>query len=424
MKFLIFLAIFFSIVHAADSAVAQHAGILLPSVVKVKIQRTDAISEENELIQSDSGGSGFVMDDEHHIVTNEHVIRDAKKIFIIDNNNIEYIATLIAKDEKSDIALLEVPLFNAPKLPMGDSSKLFLGENVFVIGAPYSLGSSVTVGVISSLKRSLQNYPYQYFIQTDAAINPGNSGGPLCNRAGEAVGVATMTFSRSGSYTNIGFAIPIEEALRVANALIRDKKIIRGYLGAELLISDKVSRRFGYQASTLITRIESKSPAALAGLRAGDIIIGVNDEKFSDNGSLHRLLYTSKPNDLLKLSLIRDKKNFTATVKLGEEIPVISPLTNAGTGDSAEKLGLVLSETPQEVLVILSYGIAKTAGFMKDDVLLKINGTSIKTIKECNLQLSKLKENEITTLTLRRNGELISLPLGSKTALAGYATSN
>lgn len=417
------LLIFINSVQASSNG-AKNAAMYLPSVVKVKIQRSDVLSEENDLIQSDSGGSGFVMDDKNHILTNEHVIRDAKKIFIVDSNNVEYLATLIAKDEKSDIAVLEVLTFHAPKLPFCANSTPPLGDDVFVIGAPYSLGSSLTRGVISSEKRSLQNYPYQYFIQTDAAINPGNSGGPIFNDQGEMIGVATMTFAKAGGYTNIGFAIPIDEALRIANTLILEKKIIRGYLGAKLLISDKLSRRLGYQFSTLIATVDPQSPAALGGLKAGDIIIGMNDEKFSDATVLHRLLYRSKPSDSLKLSLIRDKKMLTATVILSDQIPPVTPATNAGSGDAAEKLGFIVSETSNEILVTLTHGAAKMVGITSGDTLKTVNLIPVKSIKDLNAQLSKLKENDIALLTIERQGEMITLPIGSKSALSIYSTSN
>ncbi|HEX5623185.1 MAG TPA: trypsin-like peptidase domain-containing protein [Sulfuricurvum sp.] len=428
MKFfsLLPLLLFFMTHAIANDSVAKNAPALLSSVVKIKVQRTDTIPEESELIQNDTGGSGFVFDAHHHILTNAHVIKDAKKIAIVDLNNTEYPATLVAKDDKSDIAILEAASFNAPQIAYGQNAALSIGDSVFVIGSPYSLGLGVTVGVVSSLQRYLPNYPYQYFIQTDAAINPGNSGGPMFNRNGELIGVATMTFSKSGSYTNIGFAIPIQEALRIGNLLIRDKKIERGYLGAEFLISDKVSRKMGYQASLLITRIESKSPANDAGLKAGDLLIELNDEKFYDSGALHRFLNRSSPNDQINISYIRDKKRYSTTVTLTAAPVSASPVINVGTGDSAEKLGLILQETVEKagIEVVLSYASAKTAGFASGDMLHSVNATAVKTIKEFNTQLAKLKENEITMITLRRNGDLIRLPLGSKTALQGYTTAN
>lgn len=406
--------------------IAASSTKLLPSVVKIKVQRSDYIAEDNELIQNDSGGSGFIFDNKHHILTNTHVIKDAKKIVVVDINNTEHPAILIAKDEKADIAILEVPTFNAPLIPIADSTQLALGDNIFAIGSPYSLGLGVTVGVVSALERYLPNYPYQYFIQTDTAINPGNSGGPVFNQNGELIGVATMTFSKAGSYTNIGFAIPINEAIRIGTLLIAQKKIERGYLGATLLISDKVSRKLGYQSSLLVTYVDPKSPAKLSGLRAGDLLTQLNDEKFFDNGTLHRYLAHSKPNDTLTLTYIRDKKVMKSVVKLGATPVNILSTNNIGTADQAEKLGLILENgsADESVQVVLSYGSAKTSGFTTGDKIVQINTIGIKTLKELNTQLSKLKETEIAMITLYRNGELVTLPLASKTALQGYTTSN
>lgn len=408
---------------AQPLSVAQSSAKFLPSVVKIKVQQTDTLPQESEFIQSDMGGTGFVFDDNHHILTNAHVIKEAKKIAVVDVNNTQHTATLLAKDDKADIAILYVPTLNAPLIPIADTTSLALGDNVFAIGSPYSLGLGVTVGVVSALERYLPNYPYGYFIQTDAAINPGNSGGPLFNQNGELIGVATMTFSRSGGYTNIGFAIPINEAIRIGNLLIAQKKVNRGFLGADLLISDKVSRKFGVQSSVLITHVEIKGPASLAGLRAGDVLTELNDQKFTDSATLHRYLEHSKPNESLTLTYLRDKKSLKTTVTLSETPIKALLLNNIGTADATEKLGLIVQEnSPLEV--ILSYGPAKVTGIAAGDKILQINTVAVTTIKELNAQLSKLKENEFFMLTLQRNGDLITLPLGSKTAIVGYSTTN
>ncbi|HZF71097.1 S1C family serine protease, partial [Sulfuricurvum sp.] len=201
---------------------------VLPSIVKIKVQKNGLSSDENELISTDAGGSGFVLDSDHHLVTNAHVIGEGKKIAIIDQNNVEYVASLIAKDDKTDIAVLEAPAFNAPELTDADTTALSAGDGVFVIGSPYSLDHSVSLGIISAMERFLPNYPYIHFIQTDAAVNPGNSGGAIFDLKGELVGMTSTYFSRQGGYTNIAFAIPIEEVRRIAHTLLNDKKIIRG----------------------------------------------------------------------------------------------------------------------------------------------------------------------------------------------------
>jgi serine protease Do len=404
--------------------IASSSAKLLPSVVNIKVQHGEVPVEESELIQSDTGGTGFVFDSNHHILTNAHVIKDATKIAVVDVNNTEHPAVLIAKDDKADIAILDVPTLNAPLIPIANATPVSLGDSVFVIGSPYSLGLGVTVGVVSALQRFLPNYPYQYFIQTDAAINPGNSGGPVFNQNGELIAVATMTFAKSGGYTNIGFAIPIEEAFRIANLLVSQRKVDRGYLGADLLICEKLSRKLGFQSSVLITRIDAKSPSQLAGLKSGDVLTELNDEKFTDNGTLHRYLEHSKPGDSVKLTYLRDKKSSKVTVQLGTTPMINASMSNIGTADQAEKLGLIVQESNGSLGVVLSYGSAKVSGFTTGDKIVQINTIAINSIKEFNTQLLKLKENEIAMVTLRRNGDLFILPLGSKTSIAGYSTTN
>jgi serine protease Do len=396
---------------------------LLTSVVKIKIQQSDTISYENDLIQSESGGSGFVMDDDNNIITNEHVVRNAKKIFIVSSDGTEHIASLVASDDKSDIAVIFSSSFQAPK-PTIASTLPAIGDTIYALGAPYSLGSSLSFGILSATKRTLQNYPYLHYFQTDAAVNSGNSGGALLNDQGEVIGVVAMTFLKSGGYTNIGFAIPIDEALSVATALLKDKNITRGYLGAKLLISDKLSRKLGYPHSTIVSEVIPNSPAAIANLRSGDIIIAVNGTKFKDANTLHRLLYTSKPKETIELTLVREKKTLTTQVILGNQVHKSPKVSNAGLGDASEKLGLIVNENGGEVMVVLTHGISKTMGILPNDTLLTVDNITIKSIKELNTQLSKLSDNGIGLLTLKRQGEMITIPIGSKTSLAVYSTAN
>jgi serine protease Do len=396
---------------------------LLTSVVKIKIQQSDTVSYENDLIQSDSGGSGFVIDNNNNIITNEHVVRNAKKIYIVSAEGTEHIASLVASDEKSDIAVIFSPSFHAPKLTVS-STLPTAGDTIYALGAPYSLGSSLSFGILSATRRTLQNYPYLQYFQTDAAVNPGNSGGALLNDKGEVIGVVAMTFLKSGGYTNIGFAIPIEEALNIATTLLKDKNITRGYLGAKLLISDKLSRKLGYPYSTIVSEVIPNSPAAFANLKSGDIIIGVNGRKLKDANTLHRVLYTSKPKETIELTLIREKKTLTTQVTLGNQIHKSPTVSNAGLGDASEKLGLIVNENGSEIVVVLTHGISKTMGILPNDIVLTVDNTAIKTIKELNTQLSKLSDNSIGLITLKRQGEIITIPIGSKTSMAVYSTIN
>ncbi len=397
---------------------------ILPSVVKIKVQRSEPVNEENELISIDSSGSGFVLDLNHHIVTNAHVIGNAKKIVVIDQNNKEYEATLIGKDEKTDVAVLEANNFNAPLLNEEINGSVEAGEKVFAIGSPYSLGHSVTYGIVSAVERFLPNYPYLRFIQSDAAINPGNSGGPLFDEYGYLIGMNSTYFSKQGNYTNIGFALPIYDVHRIADKLIEDKKIIRGYLGAELLISERYARKMGYQNAILVTRVKQASPAEKGGLKPGDLIIKLSNNEFKDGGEMYRALEQSKPKEILDITVNRNKEIINLTFSLDTIPQEIRESSNIGTNDNSEKLGIILKEKNNQLEVITTHSIAKIVGLSPNDLIVEINGNSIKTTNEFNNYLSKLKELEIAFLTIEREKKRFILPIGSKTALKAFNSNN
>lgn len=405
-------------------AISDHVKKVLPSIVKIKVQQSIPINDESELTSADTGGSGFVVDNEHHIVTNAHVVADSKKIVIVDHHNIEYPATLIAKDEKTDIALLDVPTFDATVLLENNVSLPCAGDGVFAIGSPYSLGHSVSLGVISAIDRFLPNYPYIHFIQTDAAINPGNSGGALFNLNGELIGMTSTYFSKQGGYTNIAFAIPIADVHRVTERLLNQKQIERGYMGAELLLSERISRKLGYLSSVFISRTEPNSPAEAAGLKTGDIITALNGTPINDGGELHRFLESSSPEETITLSLIREKEHKTVIIKLGTTPLEKKEVTNIASADASEKHGLILRETSAGIEVLVSYSTAKIIGIDPTDIIIQFNSISIKTIQELNIQLGKLKETEIALIAIKRNGNIITLPIGSKSAIKAYASRN
>lgn len=402
-------------------SLSAHISNVLPSIVKIKTQRSDSGGDESELIVSSSGGTGFVYDDEHHILTNAHVIGDAKRIAVVDLNDTEYTAILIGKDDQTDIAVIRVPGLNLPMLKRG-SSDVKVGDGLLAIGYPFSLGRSVSLGIAGGLRRFLPNYPYMHFIQTDAAINPGNSGGPLFNLNGEVVGMVSTYFSRQGGYTNIAFAIPIDDAARITEQLIRDGKIERGYLGTELLISEKVVRKMGEKNGVLVTRIDPTSPASKAGIKPGDIIVGINGIDLQDNGEVHRTLERSHAGDTITFTLMRERRKSTTDVILGTPVVKKETVTNVSTADQAEKLGLVLRENDRVIEVVMSYAVAKLSGFEPKDKIHKINGKPITMIKELNAQLAKLNANDLALIHVERDGEFLTLPIGSKSAIKGYAS--
>lgn len=403
-------------------SVAKQLSDVLPSILKIKAQKSESPEENNELISADSGGSGFVFDSTH-VVTNAHVIGDARKIVVVDQNNTEYRAVLVGKDTKSDIAVLEVTETRLPVLKEIRSSAE-TGEGVFLVGFPYSLGPSISLGVVSGKDRFLPNYPYIPFIQTDAAVNPGNSGGPMFNLSGKLVGMVSTYYTRKGGYTNIAFAIPSNDVIRIAEALIRNKNIVRGYMGAELLISEKVARKLGVQNGVIVTKTDSGYAADKAGIEAGDIIVAVNGKRIQDGGELHRELERSTPGDTVDIKGIREGKPYMTQIRLETPVVAKEETTNIGKNDAAEKMGMVLRETELGPEVVISYGISKTIGYVQGDRIVECEGKALNSINALNECLGGLRENEFGFATLERSNKRFRLPIGTKMAVKGYSSRN
>ncbi len=246
--------------------------------------------------------------------------------------------------------MLEINSGGIPALELGDSSKLEVGEWVVAIGNPFGLSNTLTVGVVSAKGRtSLGINDYEDFIQTDAAINPGNSGGPLVNLDGEVVGINTAIFSRSGGYMGVGFAIPINMVKSIANQLLDDGEVTRGYLGVVIqALTPQLADSFGLQQNTgiLIAQVGEDSPAARAGLRQGDVIVAFQGEAVSDIGSFRNRVSLSEPGTKQQLTIIREGRRENVTVAIGQVTK--DEQIAAASAASAEQIGLtVQSVTPQ-----------------------------------------------------------------------------
>lgn len=402
---------------------SEQVRTVLPSVVKIKIQRSDDSNEESELIAFEGGGSGFVFDRDHHVITNAHVIKGAKRIVLIDINRKEYPATVVGTDEKTDVAILSAPTFSAPPLSFGASNRLSIGEAVFVVGSPFSLGHSVSAGIVSMIGRYLPNYPYLPLIQTDAAINPGNSGGAVFNRNAEVVAMASTYYTKQGNYTNIGFAIPSEDFQRIGGKLLKEKKVSRGYLGAELWSSEKIARKIGYSNALLVTRIDAGSPAESAGIMVGDWIIGIDGHLFRYEGEFYRMLEPSLPGSDFSIMIVRDKKESSINLKLGNgPLETKNFVSNAGASDTTEKFGLIVRENSEGVSVLSVYPWIGAIGIEPGDRIVSIDESDIKTLDELNQRLTKYKENDVGRITIQREKRNIVLPFGGKTALKATST--
>jgi serine protease Do len=266
-------------------------------------------------------GSGFIIDPSGLVVTNNHVIADSDEISVILNDGTTLKAELVGRDTKSDLALLKVkPDKPLKAVKFGDSDKLRLGEWVIAIGNPFSLGGTVTAGIISARHRDIQSGPYDNYIQTDAAINRGNSGGPLFNLNGDVIGVNTAIISPSGGSIGIGFAIPSNTAVPVINQLREFKEVRRGWLGVRIQqVTDEIADSLSIKPprGALIAGIDDKGPAKPAGIEPGDVIVKFDGKDVKEMRDLPRIVADTQVGKDVEVTIIRKGKEETKTVKLG-----------------------------------------------------------------------------------------------------------
>jgi serine protease Do len=306
-------------------------------------------------------GSGFIISKEGYILTNNHVVADADTIRVTLSDNKKVDAKLIGSDPQSDVALIKIDNGNnLPIIPLGDSDALEVGEWVIAIGNPFGLNQTVTVGVVSAKGRSRVGInEYENFIQTDAAINPGNSGGPLLNIHGEVVGINSALFSRTGGYMGIGFAIPINMVKAINDQLQEHGKVTRGWLGVAIQdIDEDLAKSFGLKEARgiLVSEVQKDSPADKSELRQGDVIIELNGIELLNVNDLRNRIALIIPNTAAELVVIRDGKEKTIEVVIGEQ-----PTDFGRTAQSAAdqeflgKFGLSFQELTPELAEQFGY---------------------------------------------------------------------
>lgn len=303
-------------------------------------------------------GSGFIIDKKGYILTNNHVVGEADVIKVRLADDRRYTAKVIGTDPQSDLAVIKIDAKDLPSLPLGNSDKLQVGEWVIAIGSPFGLNHSVTVGVVSAKGRShLGINDYEDFIQTDAAINPGNSGGPLLNIHGEVIGVNTAIFSRSGGNMGIGFAIPVNMARAVTEQLIKNGKVVRGWLGVVIQeIDEELAKSFGLASSegVLVAEVSPGSPADNGGLESGDVILDMNGDRVKDVGELRNSIALTSPGTKVKFKIIRDGRTKNLTVKIGSQQDHLGRKTDMQS-DLMDKLGLEIQDLTPELAAQFGY---------------------------------------------------------------------
>ncbi len=369
-------------------------------------------------------GSGFIISSDGMILTNNHVVEDADTIKVRLADEREFTATVIGTDPQSDVALIKIDGKNLPTLPLGDSDKLEVGEWVIAIGSPFELSQTVTVGVVSAKGRSkIGINDYENFIQTDAAINPGNSGGPLLNIHGEAVGINTAIFSRSGGYMGIGFAIPVNMAKNIEKQLQKDGRVTRGWLGVVIQdVNEDLARSFDLKKAEgiLVSEVADDSPARKGGLRQGDVILSLNGTQLDDVSDLRNKVAMTAPDSTVTLQVIRDGRKKSIHVVVGEQ-PAGFSRTGRGqrgpVGGSSllDKMGLNLQELTPELAKQFGYkrkqGIlitqvaqdspAARVGLRPGQLIEEVNKVRVHSLSELKKALKKTENPDHILLRVR-----------------------
>lgn len=303
-----------------------------------------------------SSGSGVIFKTDGYIVTNNHVVGSAEKIEVVYNKRV-YEAELIGTDPSTDLAVLKINATNLPAIALGTSQTLQVGEWVVAVGNPFSLSSTVTVGIVSAKGRRIgileDKFPIESFIQTDAAINPGNSGGALVNKAGELVGINTAILSRTGSYTGYAFAVPVDIARKVVDDLIKYGIVQKGFYGGNVVDYDyQYARKYNLGdvqnfTGVFLESVEDKGPAAQAGLKAGDIITKINDVVVNSVSTFEEEISYRYPGDNVTITYVRNGKIAAAALTL---------VNRSGTTEKVKRK-IVTSKTLGAQLEATDYGV-------------------------------------------------------------------
>jgi len=366
-------------------------------------------------------GSGFVLSSDGYIMTNAHVVDGADDLLVTLPDKREFKAKVIGADKRTDVAVVKIEAIGLPAVRIADVSRLKVGEWVMAIGSPFGLENTVTAGIVSAKARDTGDY--LPFIQTDVAINPGNSGGPLINMRGEVVGVNSQIYSRSGGFMGISFAIPIDEAMRVSEQLRSHGRVTRGRIGVSI---DQVSKDvaeslgLGEARGALVRGVEADSPAAKAGLEAGDIITRFDGKAIEKSVDLPRLVGNTKPGSRSTITVFRRGQTKDLTVVVGEveqETKTGTKRTQPSEGKAAQAsgakaLGLAVTDLSDSeraelrvkggVRVVASEGAAARAGLREGDVILGLANTEVTSVRDLETVLSRLDKNRPLSLLVRR----------------------
>ena len=367
-------------------------------------------------------GSGFIIDSDGYILTNNHVVENATRVTVTLTDRRQFDATVVGRDPNTDVAVLKIDAEGLPTVRIGDSNELAVGDWVLALGYPLSLGETVTAGIVSAKGRSIgimaQNEeaaaPLEHFIQTDAAINPGNSGGPLVNLRGEAVGINSAIASPTGTYAGYGFAVPIQLAKRVADDLIRHGVVHRPRLGVQITdVSPADIDVFQLpDANGSVVKSVQEGPARAAGVALGDVIVGIDGQPIRDTGDLMERIALRQPGERVTLDIIRygDRERLAVTLGEFESAAPSAPVASAPARDPVAQLGFVAAElTPalaERLGVRATSGVVVTQidpagsapGNLRGMVIERLNGRQIGSVDDLRAAAGSLGAGDVVSI--------------------------
>jgi serine protease Do len=368
-------------------------------------------------------GSGFIISADGLILTNAHVVREAKDVTIKLSDRREFTAKVLGSDLATDIAVLRIDAKDLPTVRIGDARSLEVGDPVLAIGAPYGLEQTATQGIVSAKGRSLPgDSTVVPFIQTDAAVNPGNSGGPLFDGSGTVVGINAQIYSQSGGFQGLSFSIPINVAMKVKDQIVATGKASHARLGVTVQdLNQSLADSFGLKRpdGALVANIAPNSAAAAAGLKPGDVITEVNGQPVVRSGELSSLIGLAAPGDKAKLKVWRDRSAREIDAKLGGADAQPTEVAQADGALQPGQLGLAMrpltreerrqSKIDQGLVIENVGGPAEKAGIQPGDVLLAINGKAVDSVDQVKAVLQGKPKS--VALLVQREGDKIFVPV-------------
>jgi serine protease Do len=361
-------------------------------------------------------GSGFIIDSDGHILTNNHVVEDADEIKVILKDHKEFEAKVIGRDPKTDLALIKIKSGKGLQpIRLGNSDELRVGDWVMAIGNPFGLEHTVTAGIVSAKGRVIGAGPYDNFIQTDASINPGNSGGPLINLKGEVVGINTAIIAQG---QGIGFAIPINTAKELLPQLKEKGKVTRGWLGVMIQkVTPDLARSFNLkdESGALVGDVTPGGPADKAGIKPGDIIIEFDGKPIKEMNELPRLVAAVPAGKTVEVKVLRDGKPMTFKVQIQD---LDDRQVAAGPSSEKQRLGLAVREMTPElarryrmdyepgilVIEVLEGSIAEEAGIQEGDLIKEINRKPVRDLKTYQSLVGSVKKGGNLLFRIKREG--------------------